>query len=239
MISNNKAVIVIVLIIVLVAGFFVKTNWFILGFSKGDSVKLTNNTIEVTTTSKSINIYQIEGNTPLVERKVNNKVIQSYSAGDSDRFSSTKERNEILYVGVPNNFNFVEISSVSGSISGALKARDIELSTVSGSIRIENLEGEDIELDTVSGSIDVNSLTASNFDCQGVSGSIDVDNYNCPEGSFNSVSGSILIKSSLPSFDYSFTSVSSTKELEILQDENSSNNLDINSVSGSIRVKKL
>jgi len=239
MISNNKAIIVILLIIVLVAGFFVKTNWFNFGFNKGDSVKLTNNTIEVKTTSKSISIYPIEGNKPLVERKVNGKVIKSYTVGDSDRFSSTKEKNEVLYVGVPENFGYVEISSVSGSINGSLNARDIEISTVSGSQKLEKLEGNDIELDTVSGSINISDLNAQNFDCQGVSGSLTVNNYNCPEGSFNSVSGSITIKSSLPSFDYSLTSVSSTKELEILQDENSSNNLDINSISGSITVKKL
>ncbi len=235
MISNNKTVIVIALIVILVLGLFLRANFFSIT-TVFNRVEITKNTIEVNTASNDIVLYEIEGTVPLIERKLDGKVIKGYTQGDE---SFREKKGETLFVGIPNGNYTVDIETVSGKISGSAKSTNIEITTVSGDIEMEKVHGTDLEIASVSGTLTLNDINAEEFSAETVSGDINIASYIAEDGDFNTVSGNVNLKSPLESFAYSSVTVSGNTISEIAFDEGSGNELHTNSVSGDVNIKKL
>ncbi|MGN1187412.1 MAG: DUF4097 family beta strand repeat-containing protein, partial [Lachnospiraceae bacterium] len=122
----------------------------------------------------------------------------------------------IFYVTLPDRFDKVNASTVSGSIStvDTLRVRKFNFSTVSGSIKVEApVFADKIELSSVSGSIKVDErlsagtvklhsvsgsikgiIFGEGFEADTVSGSVKLGIASACKGKINTVSGSIKVK---------------------------------------------
>lgn len=235
MLTNNKAVIAVALVVILILAIIVKTTFFN-KWAAYNKIDIENRSVHVRTTTNDIVLYEIPGNAPLIERTKSDKIREGFSAGTT----SYKEKGgEVIYVGIPKGDYSLEVETVSGNITGAMNASEVELSTVSGNIKVEHLTAKEVELTTTSGDIKVNELETEEIDTKTVSGDVVIDDYLAKDGNFKSVSGDITLQTSIESFTYSSTSVSGETISDIPFTENSAHTLKANTVSGDVMIKRL
>ncbi|MDD7162003.1 MAG: DUF4097 family beta strand repeat-containing protein, partial [Candidatus Ornithospirochaeta sp.] len=93
-------------------------------------------------------------------------------------------------------YRSISISVASGKIEieEGVKAKDMDLSSPSGSVRLDKCDGGEIDIETTSGSVKGTLLSPKTFDAASVSGSVSVpSSKGKDECTIRTVSGSIDI----------------------------------------------
>lgn len=136
-----------------------------------------------------------------------------------------------LTLTLPKNFEVddfkLNIVSATCDISG-ININKFDSDSVSGTLNLEGNRFGDIKVDTVSGSIEVKGKIEHSFDCDSVSA--DATLY-LPEGSGFEASFSTTSGTFSSDFDY-------TGEKRVFKSGDNSLNIDFDSVSGRLRIKK-
>jgi hypothetical protein len=231
--TTSKSGIVISLILVIVLFIMVKCN--VLNQHNRDTIVLTKSTIEISTASRDIEFYTAGGSIPVVELVENGRTAKTYSVSNNE-VRLKRDGNETVRVGIPAQFEYAKLKTVSGGITGSAAVENAEIGTVSGRVSIDSLSGEDLEIESVSGSIMINDAAAEELSINTVSGSITVNAFTAEESDFNSVSGSIHASTTLKAAEVSTTTVSGSMDIGIVNDPESENEIRIKTVSGSASI---
>ncbi len=86
----------------------------------------------------------------------------------------------------------VEIKSISGTIRlNGLSADTVTLSQISGRIEVSNLRADDLKLSAVSGQITARDLQADDLDISGVSGEVEVTGFHADDAKLRIVEGAL------------------------------------------------
>ena len=252
-IAMIAVLVVIMLLLVGVMIFVINQGGVPMLFSGGDLPLVNTQTrsldeiddISISYISESIRIYESDTDEIVIKEYMNRE--------DEDLFAKISQQGGTLRIqnGRRNfmSFNFrakVEIylptsyhgALAVGSTSGSIKLepsyqlKSIGLSSVSGSIKAQELEAETITLSSTSGSIQVQKADGL-ISASSVSGSIRIED-GARGGTFSTTSGSIRVTLSQVDSDVSLSSVSGSLRLYIPED--SSFKLSAHSVSGSIHT---
>lgn len=201
---------------------------------KNVEINLAYENLEIIKTSGNEFTIQIECNNKRKQPKVdwddNTLIIRSVS-----HFSSIADRCKVE-LSIPKEYTFenIDISTSSGKISiENLKSEDFEISSTSGEIYIKNVYAEDdCQIDTTSGSLNIDNISADGLEISSTSGSINIENCEAVEAKFKSTSGSIKLNNFDGEYLESDTTSGSQKYLNCFCDY-----FNIESTSGSITLE--
>lgn len=191
---------------------------------KSDKVKLSGNTLVVKEEREFFKI--INFNNPDTKIYLPEK---DYKKLLIDTVSSSIELDDEL------SFENVQIKSVSGSIKSNILVQDTAtFSSTSGSLNIQDLDCDSVGISTISGSIKLDNIICNtSMIIETTSGSLNFDKVDSPSIEISSVSGSINGKI-LSSKQYTVSTVSGS--ISVPQNKGDETCV-IETVSGSINIK--
>lgn len=152
-------------------------------------------------------------------------------------FFMTKNHRKSLLVEIPKNvatkMRDIEVSSVSGDIDiDNFVCDNLEVSTTSGNMEIPAIKvAEEATFSTVSGKIDVNGLECEKLLANSTSGDINLENMTAETVSANGVSGAV--KFSGKAKDIAASVVSASVDFSLAE---APQKADLNSVSGDLTI---
>lgn len=140
-----------------------------------------------------------------------------------EHFTGNNVRGETywtVYLPKSDSLFFIKCNSASGNVSiDSVHAKEIEVSTASGSIAVRDCDADFVTTNSASGDISVGSVLAKELELSAASGSITVENSQIEEsGKITSASGDVeLYLPRLPSMRLEASSASANITLEVPQ----------------------
>jgi len=188
-------------------------------FSNSYSIDTENITIEVV----SSNVYVFKDDS-LSKIEVTYEGNGEFSVGEGSNTLTFEEKFKKWNLGTVRKGE-LEIRIPSG-------VDKLEVSTASGNIEIENLEGDTLIIDNVSGSTLLDNLSYKKIDIENISGKIIANNVQFDDANFNNVSGDVNTNVITVWDDFTIETVSGDVELSLVKDI--SPNITFSSVSGKL-----
>lgn len=160
--------------------------------------------MEINLSYEKLEIIETSGNEFTIQIECNNKRKQPRVDWDDDtikirsvsHFSSITDRCKVELL-IPKEYTFenIDISTSSGKISiENLKSDDFEITSTSGEIYINNIYAQDDGvIKSTSGTINIDNISADTVEINSTSGSINIESCEAVEAKFKSTSGIIKL----------------------------------------------